>query len=234
MDPQEPDPRALLAILEARFTPRILEACKKIRQTQTDTPWYNDVLVGLALRCYSLQEHLKRGYKESDAHYMSWAARTLLELKVWSVYVTTSEDNVKRFHQDMYVDANTAFRVGTKTSAALEDHPLKTAGQSILHGIEWDLKAKLQAAEVSESQTYLNPRTVAKHLHLDIEFDIANMTFSKWAHATGQSVLLPLYETGKPNSKCDLFLLMGTQNAVLIIETLTTHLKERGLPTFET
>ena len=55
---------------------------------------------------------------------------------------------------------------------------------------------------------------------------------SKWAHATAQSVLLPVYAEGKSDSKGGLFLMMGAGNAVLIIEKLTEHLKKRGLPTF--
>jgi len=86
---------------------------------------------------------------------------------------------------------------------------------------------------VSESERYLRPIDVAKQLALEIEFNIANMTFSKWAHATAQSVLLPLYAEGKPDSKDTLFLMMGTGNAVLVIEKLTDYLKKRGLPAFE-
>jgi hypothetical protein len=233
MEPQPPDPDVLLAVLDAWFTPKILDTCKKIRQTNTDKPWQNDVVVGLARQCYALQKHLRRGYQESDAHYMAWAARTLLELKVWAEFVTKSEDNLKRFYQGMYVDASTAFQVGAKATAALDDHPLKAAGQKILDNAKPDLIAKLEAAEVSESERYLRPSDVAKQLALEIEFNIANMTFSKWAHATAQSVLLPLYAEGKPDSKDTLFLMMGTGNAVLVIEKLTDYLKKRGLPAFE-
>jgi hypothetical protein len=60
---------------------------------------------------------------------MAWAARTLLELKIWSVYVTESDANLKRFYQDMYVDANSAFKAGEKAVSALEEHPLKAASQ---------------------------------------------------------------------------------------------------------
>ena len=160
--------------------------------------------------------------------------RTLLELKVWTEYVTQSEENLKRFYQDMYVDASTAFQVGVKATAALGDHPLKAASNKILDNAKPDLIAKLSAADdVSESERYLRPSAVARQLGLEIEFNIANMTFSKWAHATAQSVLLPLYAEGKPDSKDTLFLMMGTGNAVLVIEKLTDYLKKRGLPTFE-
>jgi hypothetical protein len=230
---QVTDPNILLAILEARFTPKILDTCDEIRQTNTDKPWQNDIIVGLARRCYNLQKHLRRGYAESDEHYMAWAARTLLELKVWTEYVTVSEDNLRRFFQDMYVDARTAFQVGAKATAGLDDHPLKAASQKILDNAKPDLGAKLEGAEVSESERYLRLSDVAKELALEIEFSIANMTFSKWAHATAQSVLLPVYAEGKPDSKDRLFLMMGAGNAVLVIEKLSDYLKKRDLPTFE-
>ena len=224
------DPDMHLAVLDTRFTPKILDTCNRIRQMNTDKPWRNDVIVGLVRRCYDLQKHLRRGYAESDEHYLAWAARTLLELKVWTEYVTKSEENLKRFSQDMYVDANTAFRVGAKATAALDEHPLKAASKKILDDTKPDLMAKLAAAEVSESERYLRPSDVAKQLGLEIEFDIANMTFSKWAHATAQSVLLPVYAEGKPDSKIGLFLMMGAGNALLVIEKLSDYLKELGFP----
>jgi hypothetical protein len=85
---------------------------------------------------------------------------------------------------------------------------------------------------VSESEGYLRPSNVAKQLALEIEFNIANMTFSKWAHATAQSILVPLYAEGKPDSKNRLFLMMGTGNAMLVIEKLTDYLRRRDLPNF--
>ena len=229
---QPPHPDVVLAILDARFTSNILDTCTKIRQINTGKVWQNDVIVGLARRCYDLQAHLRRGYAESDAHYMAWAARTLLELKIWTEYVTQSEENFKRFHQDMYVDANTAFQVGAKATASLDEHPLKTESQKILDNARLGLKARLEAAEVSESERYLRLGDIAEQLALETEFNITNMTFSKWAHATAQSVLLPVYAEGKSDSKGGLFLMMGAGNAVLIIEKLTEHLKKRGLPTF--
>ena len=228
-----PEPEVLLETLANRFTPRILDACKLIHQTRTDKPWQTDVIAGLASRCYELQRHLRRGYAEFDAHYMAWAARTLLELKVWTEYVTKSEDNLKRFFQDMYVDGSTGFQVATKSLVKLDDHPLKTESQRILDDAKPDLVAKLAAADVGESEKYLRPGDVAKQLGLEAEFDVANMTFSKWAHASAFSVLLPLYAEGKPDSKNEMFLMMGTCNAVLVIEALAAYVRKTDLPALD-
>src|ERR1039457_717162 len=173
MEVPHQDPDIHLAVLDTRFTPKILDTCNRIRQMNTDKPWRNDVIVGLVRRCYDLQKHLRRGYAESDEHYLAWAARTLLELKVWTEYVTKSEDNLKRFFQDMYVDGSTGFQVATKSLVKLDDHPLKTESQRILDDAKPDLVAKLAAADVGESEKYLRPGDVAKQLGLEAEFAVA-------------------------------------------------------------
>jgi hypothetical protein len=75
----------------------------------------------------------------------------------------------------------------------------------------------------------LNAGKIAKQLSLDIEFEIANMTFSKWTHATAQSVLLPLYSRGKSDSKYHLFLGMGAGNAHMVMDRLSTYVRQNDL-----
>jgi len=47
---------------------------------------------------------LRGKYRKHDA-LLAWAARNLLELWVWSAYVTRSEENLKRFNDDLLFDA---------------------------------------------------------------------------------------------------------------------------------
>jgi len=228
--PELAEPKVILAGLNSRFTNKFLRDCEGIRRRATDgKQWRIDAIVALAIRCYHTQAHLKRGYIESDAHYMAWAARTLLELKVWAIYITGSDVNLKRFYQDMYVDINSAFKTGEIAVNALEEHPLKAASQKLLDDCRERLEEGLAGAQLCGSEPYLKVRAIAKQLSLDIEFDIANMTFSKWTHATAQSILLPLYSRGKPDSKYHLFLGMGATNAHLTMDRLSAYIKQNGL-----
>jgi hypothetical protein len=97
------------ASLEARFTPRLLDACDLILRDAITNP-SSALIVALARRCIACRDISGVPFLDSDLHCLSWAARTLFELKVLTAYIAASPDNLERFKKEMYVDANDALR----------------------------------------------------------------------------------------------------------------------------
>ena len=225
--------RDLLSLLDERFTTRVIQRCKEIRASNVEDDWYRDVFAGLILRTRQIQLILKRTFREGgDIGVLAWAARTLLEIKLWACYTATSRDNAMRFSKDMYIDAFTAHRAICKGIGALEEHPFKSE-IAVMHADTLvSLKPKMDAAGVTEKDPYLVLRPIAKDTGWTAEYEAAFVTLSKYVHATALSVMQPLYKPTGLESADDVFR-MGAQNALYILDHLSKHLKEVGLPDFD-
>jgi len=85
----------LLNALDTRFSRTALLRCNEL--IGYDSPehpfWHLNVFIGIVYETLKMQFHLKRAYKERELNYLAWAARNLLELRVWSLYTAKSEQN---------------------------------------------------------------------------------------------------------------------------------------------
>lgn len=225
--------REFLKRLDDRFTTRIVRQCKEIRSSDVEEDWYRDVFAGIVLRTRQVQLTLKRTFREGgDIGVLSWAARTLLELKLWACYAAKSRDNAMRFSKDMYIDSFTAHRAISKGIDALEEHPFKAEMSSMQANTLVTLKPKMDAAGVTEKDPYLSLRPIAKDTGWTAEYDAAFVTLSKYLHATALSVMQTVYQPKGLESAEDVFL-MGAQNALYILDHISKHLKQVGLPDFD-
>ena len=228
----DPGTRELLNLLDERFTTRVVQRCKEIRASNVEEDWYRDVFAGIILRTRRVQFILKRTLREGgDIGELAWAARTLLELKIWACFAVRSRDNVMRFSKDIYIDAFTAHRAISKGIEALE-HPFKADLKAMHADTLVSLKPKMDDAGVAEKDPYLMLKPIAKDTGWTAEYEAAFVTLSKYVHATALSVMQPLYKPKGLESAADVFR-MGAQNALYILGHISKHLKQIGLPNFD-
>lgn len=93
------------------------------------------------------------------------------------------------------------------------------------------LKIKMDEASVSDTDPFLRIKRVAKEVGLEVEYNVTNVMLSKFVHATAFSVLVS-GDKGQ-NTSVDRIFVMGAQNALFILDTLSARLRKLGLPTFD-
>jgi hypothetical protein len=92
-------------------------------QAPSEMKWHAEVLASLTNATCHEYESLTTAFggpladdfdnRQLDVPLLSWRARNLLELLIWSTWCTTSEDNARRFYEDAHrdhLDILTAFR----------------------------------------------------------------------------------------------------------------------------
>jgi len=159
-----------------------LQACAGIPEIQR-------IVVGcVGIRVRTNVRHLCiAGESPFDAEYLSWSARNLFELSIWAQYVTASEGNATRFHNDEIVDfaewQKAAVNLARKyTPSHAEIDTLESQG-------DW-LEQKRSEQGIAPDLKHLNIGGVAKELGLAGLFYGMNGFLSKLVHPTALSVLL--------------------------------------------
>lgn len=98
--------------------------------------------------------HLRRCYAESDVHHTTWAARTLLEIRMFAEYITSSSENMRRFYQDLYVDGEHALDVASKVLDKIPDDPTTPVAREFLEQAIPLVQTRSEAADASELEAY--------------------------------------------------------------------------------
>jgi hypothetical protein len=88
-------------------------------------------------------------------HYTAWAARTLLEIRLFAEYVTSSNENMHRFSQDFFVEGARALSVTSKVLDKIPDDPSTPIGKEFLEQSIPLVKTHSDAADVSELEAIL-------------------------------------------------------------------------------
>ena len=223
-------PDELLATLSERFTPDALAEFDSLLASPGVTEWEHPVIVGLARRCFNLQKHLRRAHEESDPHYLASAARTLVEVNVFTEYVTSSEEQMRRFYQDLFVDGNTALNAATKSLDLLpHDHQGVAEGRKIVDNSRPALKEHSDANEASGLKGFLSLASLAQSQGSDAEFRMANTALSRFTHATAASILAGL-APAELAKQFGSFLQLGADNAVDALVKLQQYVQYRQQP----
>jgi hypothetical protein len=220
--------------LNRRFNKEIyVKSLDLIKLDSPEAPfWHSNVFIGLANETMKMQFHLKRAYAEAEPNYLCWAARTLLELRVWALYVVRSEPNARRFHQDQFIDALTALGAMDRAAGKVTRDAERTLLTTVSETLRTELKPKIDEAGVGPKDGFLSPRVIAREVGLEAEFDLHNSIVSKLVHATGFSVLVAQDDDSKRLTMDWTFKYAAT-NALNILHTVNTRLNELGLPVFE-
>lgn len=229
-----PEISAIMAELNRRFSIVIhTRNSELIERDSPETPfWYLNVFISLAHEAMKMQFHAKRAFQEGEMNYLAWAARNLLELRVWTLYATESRQNALRFHQDQFVDGLSALRSLEKSAQKLPREEDAQCVKKIAAGLRPQMEQHATVAGVDDSLPYLSPKYLAKQLNLEGEFEIYNVLCSKMLHSTGYSVLVAQNDIDKRAIMDSAFRYAATC-AFSILDALNAHLKSESLPYFE-
>lgn len=178
-------------------------------------PHEGSVFIGFLIAGTAAQKHLKRGLKERDISYISWATRNLLELLVWSRYCAFSKQNTLRFYQDSVRDlAGTmaAFRelaqygsetVGAQNLEIVEETETKTMHLAARFGV------------IPLDVGFLPVATAATEIGMDVDYRKANKILSKLVHPTAYMVCTSVGD-GLSGSACEHFFMTGVVYALRV------------------
>ena len=230
---ENPDTDFILAALDERYSPKRDTAFKSLMTEDPAEPGIARAIISmLAGRAFSLQTHMKRAFREGDIQYLSWAARSLLELKFFTEFCLSSDQNMARFKKDAFIDASTALQVTTKNVRAISDMPIKQESEKTLSWIEGKLNPTLDSEGVTLDGGFLSVSGIARHFNAGQEFGIVNMMFSKFAHTTAMSTILPFQTEEQLKIVRALLLQVGAMNAVYIVEKLAEFSVTKGYAEF--
>lgn len=132
---------------------------------------------------------IRYGQEKSHVALLSWAARNILELWIWALYIRQSDVNIERFYQDVMLDV-----IETVTALSLPIHD-KADGTIQKHErfVAEMQKHKVAIAPGTKPQS-LRTGLVAKSVGLDRIYRRYYPMFSKAAHQTALLVLKGPYK----------------------------------------
>jgi hypothetical protein len=177
------------------------------------------VFIGLLVSATAAQKHLKRGYRDRDIAYISWASRTLLELLVWTHYCARSKENTLRFYQDSVRDlggAMVAYR-----ELASDPERFSDDQRAVIR--ETENKTMALAAKLGVSpgdKGFLPVHVAAEEVGLGIDYQKANRIFSKLVHPTAYMVCASITDR-LSGSASENFFMAGVDYALRLFAVLS-------------
>lgn len=153
--------------------------------SQADEEWYRDVLYRLLERITLAHEELESGFTDNRYLRMAWASRSLLELRVWSLWIAKARDNAKRLRDDRLVDGNDIVDQFIKILQPL-NVPRTDALKQELHVLAETIENAQEEAGLGDAR-WLPVKRHAKELGL-VDVDPMYNFFSKLVHVTGMSL----------------------------------------------
>lgn len=192
---------------------------------EEDSQWRFVLLANLADRVFYEFNKLRKSYMdpENDISLMAWRARNILELSIWSYYITRSEENAKKFEGDAARDAldivGAYNKWGVKTAQDKDwIEKMKNTGE--------DIKQKAQSRNVHNlEKSYQRINKAAEELGIEDHYNIANKQLSKHAHPTAMHIQAPLNDKNAMQPLKELFYEEGCGFFVGAFGVLEEHLK---------
>jgi hypothetical protein len=156
-----------------------------------DELWYRQLFAGLCLRVFSEYLALKQAYAEEpakdDISLLSWRARNLLELSVWTNFCTKDRDNARRFFEDLGRDANGVLNAFKKWGEATGQSPgwFKPGADA---RDELSNRAAARGVDTIDKR-FTDVREAAADIGIGDHFNLAYKFLSKFAHPTAMLIL---------------------------------------------
>ena len=172
----------LLAIETLDSTlPEIESGMFKLREIEVLNPRVRDTLAGLFEHAVSSYLHLKRAWTMEDVSYLAWASRNLLELRVWSRFVTTSQEQAEEFYQEWILD-------GLGKAKALKEYAISVnENEATIRKLDpfieklTELKCQLT---LQHDKNFYNLNVVASRVGIEKEFKSAYKFLGNLVHPT--------------------------------------------------
>ena len=195
-----------------------------------DENCYRAIFKGLLVETGDGFTNCAEAWKVRDYRRLAWATRSLVEIKIWTKYVTASKENVLAFNREYHVDFSNLWKL---LKPAFESNEGQEFFSQIFPMPVAELKSKVQqhldSVGLTGDEGYLHMRKIAREVGLEHEYNYVNAILSKFVHATGMSILAD-------PEQAKLIMPMNCAGACVtvtqILADIQAHLPKVGLPTF--
>jgi len=221
----------LHAALTKRYRPAFLSP---VASAIRANPILNDrldvkVAVSLAIRADIMQRHLSAGHTMLDVSQTAWAARNLIEVLVWTLFVSQNPANAERFNHDSLLDTISLSKAGKALVESESKSGLVTSEQQNIEALYTQLLNDSSATTEDEKARYLDVGKTAELVGLGARFRFLNKFASKFVHSTGYSVMCP------PNSPydrqlCDVLFINAAAAALETLDRLSLDFGTLRIP----
>ena len=223
--------QALHMKLQRRFRPSFLEPVAAAIRADLEL---NDsipikVAVSLAARADDMQSHLRSGHLCTDVMHSAWSARNLLEIQVWSLFVSQSIANALRFQRDSLLDTISVAKAGKALAESAISPGLSDSEKETVQRMYAQLLEDTHASDDDEKARFLDVGKTADLVGLGAQFRFLNKFASKFVHATAYSVMCPP-RAPFDRQLCDVLFLNGGNAAVQALDTISRNLTILRVP----
>ena len=193
-----------------------------LRDQDTKTLWFLNLLICILNSTLREYQHLKIGYRKYTG-LLARACRNLLELDIYAQYVLISEANAKRFIGDRLIDGIDIFesfktwitRLDPQVSTPELDDTIRRAHeQKVTEGVT--------------SKKHLKTRELADEVGMTDEYVDMNKVCSKLVHPTAWSVLA-MTDEGELGLLRPILFNTGVRYGLQIQEKIKDHVEKLGL-----
>jgi hypothetical protein len=162
---------------------------------------------------------------EADISDLAWAARSLMELLIWSRYIRQSEANLKRFENDFYVNAALTMQALLRLQNDFrKEFPVATRPHEGMYRMQAEMqKAREEAGLASEGP--LMAGDCSKKVGLQKEYNAFSSVTSTLVHPTALSTL----KTFHLNVYRPILVTNGLMLASRIIVEARQHIVQYGM-----
>ena len=187
----------------------------------TNTPWFFNTITALLRAIGREYHHLNIGY-EKTGRVLSWAARNLMEIDIFTEYVLKSKDNAKRFSEDQFIDALDIF--SSFKAWIIGGEPNSTTPLLDLTIAEME---RVKSQQGITRTKYLRTEDIAKSLNRLDEYKHFNKVASKLIHPTAWSLFAVQEESELLMLKPYLYR-TGTFHFTATYSAIREHVQTRG------
>jgi hypothetical protein len=170
---------------------RLLSELKAFNAARPVLPhWYEDLLNNLVGEVGFHLVRMTQAHKERQLTVLAYNARGLLELYVWTKYCVKSEQNARRFREDMFRDLRGIHEALKNLSTIFPKRPDASIPPAKLKHLDALIKQKASELGMSAADAnYKRVVTAAEELGIKALFVNSNALLSKVAHPTALTVL---------------------------------------------
>lgn len=206
------------------FVP-VLEKCGRLEA------WQSNIVGAIPLRARLNYDHLKYAEK-ANYEYLGWSCRNLLELLIWSLYVTASKENARRLFEDYIIDTEHLISNLRELLQifAVAPHPEVGRHLKTLSEQESIVRQERDRSSLAENSRYLDVGKIAKEVGMAKTFASLNRILSKLAHPTSLSILLALPQESDAQIRTFMFR-MGLISAKDCLDVMCEYFKRLDVET---
>jgi hypothetical protein len=188
--------------------------------------WYTEIFIGLAADTLTSYQGLHEAFAGKKLMYMAWSARNLMELDLWTYYVTSSRRNARSFYEERLVDANDIARElkGFLPKVDFLEPLLKELDKQFVV-----LENDLCEAGIAKNRKYLKVSEVAKIRGDHRAYYTPNKILSKLVHPTAASILGRMDDPTN-HFMCSIMCVAGSGCSIGVFDKIDAHLKTCSMP----